>query len=209
MQQSKQQSSSFWKGFLCHVRASILITSFIYDTWICLFFLMTCFTFPSLSWKNWHIWPTWSGFFLQFSVQHVGLPVATHCNSSERLTFTARLGLSFSFPTLQAAGSRCMQSPASWAHVFGFIHESQHTGGVGVGGGYFQTSCVDQSVKDLHELPTSGKTFQCTWIHVHVIPDVHQTYNHQLWFYFQSELHGHVSYLPGSHVVRRPVSQPR
>lgn len=132
MQQSKQQSRSFWEGFLCQVRASILITSF---TWICLFFLWPVLHFRHFPGKVDPFDQPEVFFFLQFSVQHVGLPVATHCNSSERLTFTARLGLSFSFPTLQAAGSRCMQSPASWAHVFGFIHESQHTGGVGWGGG--------------------------------------------------------------------------
>lgn len=38
MQQSNQQSTSFWKSFLCQVRVSLLISSLIYDTRICLFY---------------------------------------------------------------------------------------------------------------------------------------------------------------------------
>lgn len=49
---------------------------------------------------------------------------------------------------------------------FGFVHESQHTGGKK----YFQTSCIDQSVKDLHEAPTSGKMFLAMWILAYVTP---------------------------------------
>lgn len=139
------------------------------------FFLMTCFTFPTLSWKSWHIWPARSVFFLFLLFTFFCATCSSSCcNSLQQLLqadFHRAQGPHF---FLLHLGSWCCQSPASWAHVLWvFPWITTYLGR----GGFFQTSCGDQSVKDLHGPPTSGKTFLFTvreflfmWSQMHIRP---------------------------------------
>lgn len=93
----------------------------------------------------------------------------------------------------------------------GFVWESQHIGGIKS----FQTPWVDQSVKDVYEPPTffvyiaPGGTLKLKCSIEGLGGKQKMALTFSCAFCFQSELHGHISDVPGGDVVRWSVSQPR
>lgn len=96
-------------------------------------FLMTRFTFPTPSWKTWHIWPNRGGFFfVLFCIFLCNMLVFLLQLIATALTgwLSQRAWASvfpFSLCEQQAADAGSHQPHELMC--FGFVHESQHTGG--------------------------------------------------------------------------------
>lgn len=145
------------------------------------FFLVTCFTFPTLSWKSWYIWPTRSVFFFFFF--HFPFFCATCwsacCNSLQQLLqadFHSAPGPHFFL--FHFASSRQLIQPVTSlmsSCVLGLSLNHNILGGKILS----NILCGSVGKRFAWTAYIWKKLIYCTWILVYVIPDARQTWNQQ------------------------------